>query len=83
LAWKILNIHPYDTGYWKPLASSALILAALYLFAPERQELIGAPALILLSLSAAAAYLLVLAGLGLDSSDRYIIGKLKERLAVR
>jgi O-antigen/teichoic acid export membrane protein len=83
LAKRILDMHPYDASYWKPFTSAALVLTALFIFGPGRREVMDLFSLSFLCLLATAGYFLLLAVFGLDASDRYILGKLRNRLGFR
>jgi O-antigen/teichoic acid export membrane protein len=83
LAKRILDMHPYDASYWKPFTSAALVLTALFIVGPDRQEAMNLFNLSVVCLLATAGYFLLLAGFGLDASDRYVLGKFRNRMGFR
>lgn len=80
LAWKIMGMHPYETSYWKPLAAAGLMVMALILVGPHREEVVGIATLLLAGVLSALFYGVLLFMFGLDESDQYVLSRIKSRL---
>lgn len=83
LAWKILDMHPYDRHYWKPILSASIVIVLLALLGPSRQEAIDFIHLMIISLIAMLTYLAALFYMGFNDSDKYVLTRITTRLGIK
>jgi O-antigen/teichoic acid export membrane protein len=81
LAGLFIRMHPYDIDYWKPIVAAALTLAILGMWGPDREAPGGVLGLLMGMGIGLVVYGVALFGLGLNQGDRYVLGKIRQRLA--
>lgn len=80
LTWRMFNIHPYEVDYLKPVVAIGLGFVVLCFIGVDWSQVINMPEMILYSLIVFIIYISMIAVLGINKNDQYILGRLKSRL---
>jgi len=81
LTWKKLDLHPFEFGYFKPVAAALILVLILVYIGPHRDEIIGIMQLMVYTVLGVMSYFLALLSLGLNQEDRYVLSKIVHRFS--